>query len=49
LEALIRALGLEEIPPAEEIREYRNEVLAALERGEITPQEAVRRLKEFKG
>jgi len=48
LDGLIEALGFRVERSLQEAREYRDEVLSALERGEITPAEAVRRLKEGK-
>ncbi|NLG83137.1 MAG: DUF2089 domain-containing protein [Firmicutes bacterium] len=48
LEGLIEALGFRSERSPQEAREYRNEVLSALERGEITAAEATRRLKEGK-
>ena len=48
LDGLIEALGFRVEYSLQETREHRNEILSALERGEITPEEAVRRLKEGK-
>lgn len=47
-DTMLRALGYESPPEAQEVREERTDILGLLERGEVTAEEAAKRLRALK-
>jgi hypothetical protein len=47
-DTMLRALGYENPPEAQEVREERTDILGLLERGEVTAEEAAKQLRALK-
>lgn len=47
-DTMLRALGYENPPETQEVREERTDILGLLERGEVTAEEAAKRLRALK-